>query len=107
MILRTREKGYKDYGFEDGEEQHIKEYCRRDDFSDHDLLLKSAISANPCIANDLYYSVVKGLSYEAIDRMRSIPISKADFYGYRRKCLAIFRNWLLFYGKLDVICGKT
>lgn len=105
-MMRTREKGYKDYGFAEGEEQKVKQYCRGGDFLEHDLLLQSAISANPYIASDLYYSVVKGVSYESIDRIKHIPMSKADFYGYQRKCLAIFRNWLLLYGKLDDICGK-
>lgn len=101
--VRTREKSYIDYGFEPGEEKKIMEYCSDGHFSEHDLLLQSAISANPYIASDLYYSIVNGVSYESLEKIKQIPLSKPDFYGYRRKCLAIFRNWLLLYGKLDAI----
>ena len=97
--MKTRETGYKDYGFEQGEEKKLKEYCKNSGFSDHELLLNAAIETNPAIASDLYYTIVSGLSYESIDKVRYVPISKGDFYGYQRKCLYIFRDFLRIYGK--------
>lgn len=99
MTVRTREKGYIDYGFESGEEKKIMNYCSDGHFSEHDILLQAAVSANPCIASDLYYSIVNGVSYEAIEKIKQIPLSKSDFYGYRRKCLGIFKKHSLLYGK--------
>lgn len=90
--MRKREMGYQEYGFDLGEEKQLKEYCKKSDFSDHDTLLQAAISSNPAIAADLYYSLITGLSYDKISIIRYIPISKVDFYGYQRSCLATFRK---------------
>lgn len=97
--MRKREMGYQEYGFDEGEESRLREYCHSPEFTDHDTLLQAAISSNPAIAADLYYSLVRGLSYERISNIKYIPIPKVDFYGYRRNCLAVFRNLLLMYGK--------
>ena len=97
--MKTRKISFREYGFEPGEEKRLKEYCRKSDFNDHTDLINAALSANPSIANDLYYSIVTGLSYDKIGRIRYIPITKVDFYGYQRKCLNIFRNFLLMQGK--------
>lgn len=97
--MKIREMGYRDYGFDNGEEKRLKAYCRSSEFSEHKSLLDSAISSCPCIAPDLYYSIVGGVSYDDLIKIKCIPLPKADFYGYQRKCLSIFRNFLLFYGK--------
>lgn len=97
--MRTRNKSYSDYGFEKNEEKKLKEYCRQSDFNDHKLLLDTAISVNPFIASDIYYSLVRGISYDDLLKVRYIPLPKSDFYGYQRKCLSMFRNMLLFYNK--------
>lgn len=99
--MRKREMGYQEYGFNPGEEKLLKEYCRKSDFSDHNLLLQSAISSNPAIAADLYYSLVTGLSFDKISNFRYIPIPKVDFYGYQRHCLWIFKDLLRLYGKWE------
>lgn len=90
--MRKREMGYSEYGFEPGEERELKEYCRSFDFSDHDTLLQAAVSANPSIAADLYYSLVRGLSFERINDIKYMPIPKVDFYAYQRACLAKFKE---------------
>ena len=97
--MRKREKSYQQYGFAPGEEQDLKHYCRSPDFTDHDTLLQAAIASNPSIAADLYYSLVRGLSFDRLNDVRYIPIPKVDFYGYQRNCLAIFRNLLIMCGK--------
>lgn len=97
--MRKREMGYQDYGFAPGEEEQLKEYCRKSDFTEHDILLQAAITSNPALAADLYYSLVNGLSFDRISNIKYIPIPKADFYGYQRNCLAIFMNLLVMYGK--------
>lgn len=97
--MKVRLKGYKDYGFEAGEEIKLKEYCRKEGFSDYDTLLNAAVSANPAIAGDLFYSLLNGLSYDSLIKIKYIPYSKGDFYAYQRRCLSMFRNFLLLYGK--------
>ena len=92
--MRKREMSYQEYGFSPGEETDLKHYCRSPDFTDHDTLIQAAISANPSIAADLYYSLVKGLSFDRLNDVRYIPISKVDFYAYQRACLAEFKQML-------------
>ena len=97
--MKTRETSYADYGFDINEAKRLKEYCRRSEFADHKLLMDSAISANACIAVDLYFSIAGGVSYEDLIKIKYIPLPKSDFYGYQRKCLDIFRRLLLLSGK--------
>lgn len=97
--MRKREMSYQDYGIDKDEEKRLKKYCRSPDFMEHDTLLQASISSNPAIASDIYYSLVKGVSFERINNIEYIPIPKVDFYGYQRNCLAIFRNLLIMCGK--------
>lgn len=93
--MRTREKSYKDHGFEnDDEAKKVIEYCRSPDFGFERELITSAISANKLIAYDLFYSIVCDLSYREIEKIKYIPINEVDFYAYRRMCLGIMYNWL-------------
>lgn len=97
--MKTREKGYREYGFLEGEGKKLRDYCKQEGFRDHDALLSAAVYSNPSIAGDLFYSLLNGLSYDSLIKIKYIPYSKADFYGYQRLCLSIFRNFLLLYGK--------
>lgn len=90
--MRTRLKGYSDYGFTAEEYKDLKAYCKSAYFREHAELLRCAIQSNPDISNDLYYSLVSGLSYDDIDRIKYVAISKVDFYGYQRKCLGLFKE---------------
>lgn len=93
--MRTREKGYKDYGLTQEEVKKILEWCKTLDFEENILLLECAKKAHYCIFNDIYFSIVKGLSYEKVDQKSYQEMGKADFYGYRRKTLALFRDALV------------
>ncbi len=97
--MRTREKGFSDYGFSPGESDKLKAWCQRPDFSEEFLLLESAKMAHESIFNDLYFSIVKGLSYEKMDSKVYQSIGKGDFYGHQRKTLAIFRKALIECGR--------
>lgn len=101
--MRTREKGYADYGFSQGEEKQLKEWCRMSDFAEEFLLLESAKMANENIFNDIYFSIVKGLSYEKMDKKVYQNIGKGDFYGHQRKTLAIFREALIECGRYPFV----
>lgn len=97
--MRIRDKSYKDYGFQEGEEKEILMYIHSKDFDDHLILLQSAIISNVHIASEIYYSIIKGISFESVDKIKYIPISKNDFYGYRRNALYIFKQFLELHGK--------
>lgn len=97
--MRTRNKGYADYGFCEGEEKKLKQWCKGPDFTEEFLLLESAKIANKDIFNDIYFSIVRGVSYESMDRKVYQGIDKGSFYGYQRKTLAIFRAGLIECGR--------
>lgn len=90
--MRTREKGYADYDFLPGEEREIKERCRKTDFKTYTMVHLATHKANPAIAEALAFSLIYGLSFEKIDNIHAIPYAKREFYGYRRKALAYFRD---------------
>lgn len=101
--MRTREKGFADYGFSPGEETKLKAWCKNPNFSEEFLLLESAKIANKDIFNDIYFSIVKGLSYEKMDEKVYQNIGKGDFYGHQRKTLAIFREALIECGRYPFV----
>ena len=89
--MRTRQKGYKDYNFTEGEARQLLAWCRSADFPHRKSLLESCRKANPGIENDLFYSIVRNVSFE---RMPPQYCAKVDFYAYRRLALSIFRDAL-------------
>ena len=97
--MKRRYMGFDDYGFRPGEEKQLKEWCKKLDFSEEFLLLESAKMANPNIYHDLYFSIVRGVSYEKMDEKVYQYIGKGDFYGHQRKTLAIFREALIECGR--------
>ena len=97
--MRVRESSYSDYGFNPGEERQLQEFCRRPDFAEDFLLLECAKKANATIGGDLYFSLIRGLSWEQMDRHTCQMYSKSDFYGYRRKTLGLFREALIECGR--------
>lgn len=97
--MRVRESSYSDYGFNPGEEKQLKEFCRRSDFSEDFLLLECAKKSNQAIGGDLYFSLIKDLSWEQMDNRICQTYSKSDFYGYRRKTLGLFREALIECGR--------
>lgn len=90
--MKTREKSYSDYGFKKDEAKKLKDYCKSAQFEEHGKLLQSAITSNKSIASELYFSIAGGVSYDELIKIKHIPLSKTDFYGYQRKCLAIFKK---------------
>lgn len=100
--MRVRERRYSDYGFNPGEEKRLQEFCRRPDFAEDSLLLECAKKANTTIGGDLYFSLIRGLSWEQLDKRTWQQYSKVDFYGYRRKTLGLFRAALIECGRYPI-----
>lgn len=68
--------------------------CREAQTETRMLVHYAAYSVNPSIAEELAYSIIKALSYDKLSALRYIPISRVDFYAYRRKTLAEFKRLL-------------
>lgn len=105
-LVRVRSRGFEDYGFRSGEAKQLLAYCqdpRR--FEEHELLLRAAKTSKREIANLLYFSITNKCSWDQLDKMEYLYIGKGDFYAYRRKTLALFRDTLIACGKWDASRG--
>ena len=100
--MRVRECGYCDYGFAPGEEKQLLAFCRGSDFAEDFLLLECAKKSNPAICADIYYSLVRGLSWEQLDKRATQLYGKPDFYAYRRRTLGLFRAALIECGRYPI-----
>lgn len=97
--MRTRKKKYSDYGVSIEEVAKLKEYCKDMDAESDRLLYEAACMTEPSLADKLYKSLKNRTSYDTMEKQGHMFISKGDFYGYRRKCICLFRDKLIFYGK--------
>ena len=66
------------------DKKFLLNYCRSKD-ADINLIRQCAEVSNSSISDYLVLSVTKKKSYE---RLGYVPITKGDFYAYRRKLLA-------------------
>lgn len=57
-------------------------------------LLNITISLGGIVGNDIYYSIVTGVSYELLDNVNSVPMSKQHFYRLKDKSLEKFKEYL-------------
>ena len=98
--MNLRKAGYNAYGFSEGEEKHLLKQCQTGGIDPH-TVLECAIEANPGYADELFFSLIKGVSYEKLDFLSHLPASKNDFYAYRRKTLALIRKRIGVQNKID------
>lgn len=94
LIMSVRDKSYYDYGISDDEVKEMFSICQDKKFSQKHELMLCAEESNKQLAIFLFASIVNGESYERILSYAWIPICKNDFYGYRRKTLALFREMI-------------
>lgn len=80
------------YGIDRDEAKNLQELCRKPDITTRYALRDAAYQSNPEIAEDLIFSLANGLSYERMEVIKPMGINLVDFYAYRRKTLAIFRD---------------
>ncbi len=77
-------------------------FCRRSDFTEQSLLLECAKKSNEVISGDIFYSIIRGLSWEQLDGLTAQLYGKSDFYAYKRKALGLFRAALIECGRYPV-----
>lgn len=85
--MRTRIKGYGDYGLTKTRVKEILEYCRA--LSDDSILKEAAEKANPLLAVYLVESIKDRMSYDKLYKKYYVPIWRGDFYGYRRLTISL------------------
>nr|DAE04362.1 MAG TPA: hypothetical protein [Siphoviridae sp. ctc6d98]DAL42147.1 MAG TPA_asm: hypothetical protein [Caudoviricetes sp.] len=95
--MRTRDKRYKDYEITRENRDFLLALCRMEKPEVQGLLRQSCEESNDQIAELLYQNLSRGDSYDKIER---IPYAQTDFYAYRKKALAIFRDkYIVWLGK--------
>lgn len=93
--IRTRNKKLEDYGVYPEDEDVLKRKCIEATRDERHELLHCCINAAPeGLEVLLYESLACGKSYDQISKNKYIPIKKDDFYGYRRKAMALFYDFL-------------
>ena len=78
----------------------IRCLAREPNYEQRLLLYDSAYEVDATIANDIIYSIVHGISYDDIRKIRYIPVGKSAFYDKRKMALAQFRDRMRIYGAL-------
>lgn len=91
--MRTREKQYRHYGISPERVEELLTLARSE--NNQELLQKAAESSCPWLSDCLVRSLTSGIGYEQMYKQIYIPATKADFYAYRRKALAVFNSLLL------------
>lgn len=98
ITIRTRNKGYKDYGVTDEEKEVVIAYCRSDNESKEQVISCAMSELDPYIAQFLILNITQGISYEKIEEKYDIAIAREDFYAYRRKAVAAIKRYMLLFG---------
>ena len=93
--MRVRSKHYRDYGVTDEEKDRIIKFCRSATKEDQEVIKWALKELDPYIADVLFLSLTKGLSY---DRLGYVAMSKVDFYGYRRKGIEAIKRYMIMHG---------
>lgn len=98
--MRTREMSLADHGVFPGDEEKLRKYCRNMPVEDRLLLFQCAIRAAPGLEIAVYESITTDDGYRRqTKRGRQIPVKEDDFYGYQRKTLYEFYDWLRMTGR--------
>jgi len=62
-------------------------------------LLGIALKVDKVVGNDVYYSIVTGISFEELDKVNRVPTSKTNFYRMRNQTMEEFGNYLAEWDK--------
>lgn len=57
-------------------------------------LLNITMSLDPICGNDIYYSIVTGISFELLSNVNGVLASKRNFYRLKDKSIEMFSDYL-------------
>ena len=87
--MSVRNVSYDDYGITNEQLKDLLLEIRNDEHA-QEIFLSCCIKVKPELASDIYYSLTGNVSYDDLKKIKIVPLPKSDFYGYRRKALALF-----------------
>lgn len=96
--MNLRKATLTDYGVPPDDIPTLQSHFRHLDENDKYNLLQVSIKYAPGIESQIYDSIVNCIGYRTIERFRDIPVSENDFYGYRRKTVAVLYERMRLLG---------
>lgn len=106
--MLTRNKKLKDYGIPAENIEKLNTMLKDFPAEYGYLLTGAALSAcpkNTVIADMVIENILHRKSYRKISKERYIPMNPKDFYGYRRKTVAVLYERMRFLGVWE--CGRN
>lgn len=91
-FMKTRNTSYRHYGITDDEVKEWIAKCRNADNEFKKLIMEAARESNETLAEQIVESLNKKLSYTQLSMKEYIPLSMADFYGYKRKTVFLLKE---------------
>lgn len=93
--MRTRTTSFDDYGITLEEAKNLCKRCRNLEHDEKLLLMQCIHEVKPELEDPIYISLVTGASYDVLSTVGILMCCKKDdFYGWRRRALAVFARAL-------------
>ena len=77
-------------------QSHLRNLSESDKYN----LLQVSIKYAPGIESQIYDSIVNGIGYRTMEKIRTVPAAENDFYGYKRKVMAEYYHLAKLIGRL-------
>ena len=98
--MNLRKATLTDYGVPPDDIPALQSHFRHLDENDKYNLLQVSIKYAPGIEIQIYNSIVNGIGYRTMEKIRTVPATENDFYGYKRKVMAEYYYLAKLIGRL-------
>ena len=96
--MKLRKATLIDYGVPPDDIPILQSHLRNLSESDKYNLLQVSIKYAPGIESQIYDSIVNSIGYRTMEKIRTVPATENDFYGYRRKTVAVLYERMRLLG---------
>lgn len=98
--MNLRKATLTDYGVPPDDIPALQSHFRHLDENDKYNLLQVSIKYAPGIEIQIYDSIVNGIGYRTMEKIRTVPATENDFYGYKRKVMAEYYHLAKLIGRI-------
>lgn len=98
--MKLRKATLIDYGVPPDDIPALQSHLRNLSESDKYNLLQVSIKYAPGIESQIYDSIVNSVGYRTMEKIRTVPATENDFYGYKRKVMAEYYHLAKLIGRL-------
>lgn len=98
--MNLRKATLTDYGVPPDDIPALQSHFRHLDENDKYNLLQVSIKYAPGIEIQIYDSIVNGIGYRTMEKIRTVSATENDFYGYKRKVMAEYYHLAKLIGRL-------